>query len=98
MITPTSSVLQGFTGVSLCVCARHRPVLLNSSLFVHYWWLGDKGSTCSAGDTAGVDLIPGSGRSAGGGNGSTLQCSCLENPVDRGAWQAAVHGVATSQT
>ena len=37
--------------------------------------------------------IPGSGRSPGEGNGYLLQCSCLENPVDRGAWQATVHGV-----
>ena len=39
-------------------------------------------------------LIPGSGRVPGGGNGNPLQYSCLENPVDRGAWQATVHGVA----
>ena len=43
-------------------------------------------------------LIPGSGRSAGDGNGNLLQYSCLENPVDRGAWWATVHGVAKSQT
>ena len=38
-------------------------------------------------------LMPGSGRSPGGGHGNPLQYSCLENPVDRGAWQATVHGV-----
>ena len=38
--------------------------------------------------------ISGSGRSPGGGNGNPLQFSCLENPIDRGAWQATVHGVA----
>ena len=38
-------------------------------------------------------LIPGSGRSPGGGKGNPLQYSCLGNPIDRGAWQAAVHGV-----
>ena len=38
--------------------------------------------------------IPGSGRSPGGGNGNPLQYSCLENPMDRGAWWAIVHGVA----
>ena len=43
-------------------------------------------------------LIPGSGRSPGGGNGNPLQYSCLENPMDRGAWQAAVHGIAKSDT
>ena len=42
--------------------------------------------------------IPGSGRSPGGGNGNLLQYSCLENPMDRGAWQAEVHGVAKSWT
>ena len=38
-------------------------------------------------------MIPGSGRSPGGGHGNPLQCSCLGNPMDRGAWRAAVHGV-----
>ena len=42
--------------------------------------------------------IPGSGRSPGGGNGNPLQYSCLENPKDRGAWEAEVHGVTKSQT
>ena len=42
--------------------------------------------------------IPGSGRSPGEGNGNPLQSSCLENPMDRGAWQATVHGVTKSQT
>ena len=42
--------------------------------------------------------IPGSGRSPGEGNGNPLQYSCLENPMDRGAWWATVHGVAKSQT
>ena len=46
-----------------------------------------------AGDTG---SIPGLGRSPGGGNGNPLQDSCLENPMDRGAWWAAVHGVEES--
>ena len=49
-----------------------------------------KESPCSAGYTG---LIPGSGRSPGEGNGNSLQYSCPENPVDRGVWQATVHGV-----
>ena len=53
-----------------------------------------KESTCSAGDTGDVGLIPGSGRSPGGGNGNPLQYSCLGYPTDRGIWQATVHGVA----
>ena len=44
----------------------------------------------NAGD---LDSIPGSGRSPGEGNGNPLQYSCLENPIDRGAWWAIVHGV-----
>ena len=43
-------------------------------------------------------LIPGLGRSSGEGNGNPLQYSCLENPMDRGAWWAAVHGVTKSWT
>ena len=50
-----------------------------------------KESACSAGDPA---SIPGSGRSPGEGNGSPLQASCLENPMDRGVWWATIHGVA----
>ena len=50
----------------------------------------------SAGVAGNVGLIPGSGRSPEGGNGNPLQYSCLENPMDRGAWQARVHEVAES--
>ena len=52
-------------------------------------WLSGKESACSAGDTG---LIPGSGRSPGEGNGKPFQYSFLEDPIDRGAWQATVHG------
>ena len=45
-----------------------------------------------------LGLIPGLGRSPGGGRGNSLQCSCLQNPMDRGAWWATVHGIAKSQT
>ena len=51
-----------------------------------------------AGAPEDVGSLPGSGRSPGGGNGNPLQYSCLENPTDRGAWQAIVHGVRKSQT
>ena len=57
--------------------------------------LGDKETTCNAGDTG---LIPGSGRSPGEGSGYPLQYSCLENPMDRGAWQATAHRVTKSWT
>ena len=55
----------------------------------------DKESVCSEGD---LDLIPELGRSLGEGNGDSLQYSCLENPMDREAWQATVHGVTKSWT
>ena len=54
-----------------------------------------KVSACNAGD---LGSIPGSGRSPGEGNGNPLQYSCLENPMDRRAWWATVHGVTKSQT
>ena len=57
-----------------------------------------KESACGAGDTGDPGSIPGSGRSPGEGNGSPLLQSCLENPMDRGAWRATVHRVAKSQT
>ena len=55
----------------------------------------DKGSACNAGDPG---SIPALGRSPGEGNSNPFQYSCLENPMDRGAWQATVHGVAKSLT
>ena len=54
-----------------------------------------KKSACNAGD---LGLIPGSGKSPGERNGYPLQYSCLENPMDRGAWRAIVHGVTESDT
>ena len=57
-----------------------------------------KNPSANAGDIRDVGLIPGLGRSPGGGNGNPLQYSCLENPRDGGAWWAAVSGVAQSQT
>ena len=59
---------------------------LMTSLVAHACRTGDRG------------LVPGSGRSSGEGNGNPLQYSCLDNPMDRGAWQATVHGVAKSWT
>ena len=52
-------------------------------------------SACNAGD---MGSIPESGRSPGEGNGNPLQCSYLGNPMDRGDWQATVHGVTKSKT
>ena len=60
--------------------------------------LAVKNPTANAGDARDLGLIPGWGRSPGGGHGNPLQDSRLENPMDRGAWWATVHRVAKSQT
>ena len=64
-------------------------------LYAYFWGFPgvsfSKKSACNVGDSG---LIPGSGRSPGGGNGNPLQYLCLENSTDRGAWRATVHGVA----
>ena len=67
-------------------------------IFISFWFPGGsdgKTSACNAGD---LGSIPGLGRSPGEGNGNPLQHSCLENPMDRVAWWAAVQGVAESWT
>ena len=61
----------------------------------HSWWLSGKESACNAAD---VGLIPEWGRCPGVGNDNLFQYSCLENPTDRGAWQATVHGVTENWT
>ena len=74
-------------------------VVLEQSDFLHgscaTWWLSGKESACNIGD---LDSIPGLGRSPGEGNGYPLQYSYLENPMDRGAWLATVHGIEKSWT
>ena len=55
-----------------------------------------KNPPANAGELRDAALIPGSGRSLGGGHGNPLQYSCLESPMDRGAWWATVHRVAKS--
>ena len=59
------------------------------------WWLGSEESFCQC---RRLGFNPWSRRPPGGGYGNRLQCSCLENPMDRGGWQATVHGVTESQT
>ena len=67
---------------------------------MHYTSMGFPGDLVvknmpgNTGDERGVGLTSELGRSPGGGNGNPLQYSCLENPVDRGAWWATIHGVA----
>ena len=95
----------------LMIHGFHSPFLLGDSaqiLSVHILLcfiqlLGFPGDTgvknllANAGDTRDAGSIPGSGRCPGGGHGTPPQYPCLENPRDRGAWQAAVPGVAESQ-
>ena len=57
-----------------------------------------KNPPANAGDVRDTSSIPGLGRSPGGGHGHPLQYSCLENPMDRGAWQATFHKVTKSRT
>ena len=57
-----------------------------------------KNPPANAGDIKDAGSTPGSGRSPGGGHGKPLQSSCLENPMNRGAWQAKVHAVTKSWT
>ena len=74
------------------MCCVHRRVYTLRCL---PWWLSGKTLPTRAGDPG---LIPGSGRSPGGGNGRPLQYSCLENPIDRGTWRATLQGVAKEST
>ena len=61
-------------------------------------WLSGKESTCNTEVTEDAGWIPASGRSPAGGHGNPLQYSCLENPLDRGAWWAIVHRITKSWT
>ena len=70
---------------SLCIC-------------IAYGDTGGKDPVCQCRSLKRGRFNPGSGRSPGGGNGNPLQYSCLQNPIDMGAWRATVHRVAKSQT
>ena len=82
---------QDYTGVCVCVCVS----CMHICPFMGFpGGSGGKESACNARDPS---SIPGSGRSPGEGNGNPLQYSCLENSLDRGAWQTTVHGVTESE-
>ena len=76
------------------ICIWHIIIMIGGLLR----WLSGRESACIAGATENAGSIPGSGRSPGGGHVNPLQYSCLENPMDRGTWQATVHRIAESQT
>ena len=91
----------------ICLLLCHtRTVRHKSCEWRGKWWvdltsqaaLVVKNPPPNAGDVRDMGLIPGSGRCPGGGHGNPLQYSCLENPMDRGAWGAIVHRVTESQT
>ena len=84
---------KNFKGINVHVAKFNDPRLILSQDFPGV--SDGKAPVYNAGD---LGLIPGSGRSPGEGNGNPLQYYCLENPMDRGAWWATVHGVAKSWT
>ena len=94
---------------SMIITAAFFPVLVESLFFQSFSWMhwihynqmgfpGDASGKESAGNAGDPGLIPGWKRSPGEGNSYPLQYSCLENPMDRGAWWATVHGVTESWT
>ena len=83
------SVLQNHSMLKVMIYHNLYWAKLNLGLL---WWLSGKESTCSVGDSG---SIPGLKRSPGGGHGNSLQYSCLENSMDRGAWWVTVLRVGT---
>ena len=75
---------------------------IDTNMYIHIWASQMapvvKNLPANAGDVRDTDLISGLGRFPGGCHGNPLQCSCLENPVDRGAWWVIIHRVAKSLT
>ena len=72
--------------------------MIYSMVLMHRSFPGCSDGNVSAYNEGDLDSIPGLGRSPGEGNGNPLQYSCLENPMDGGAWWAILHGVAKSRT
>ena len=87
----TTGMHLNFLSYFICLCLKH---FIDSFLVARLV----KNLPANAGDAGDVDLIPGSGRSPGEGNGNPLQYACLKNSIDRGAWQATVHGVSNTRT
>ena len=93
--------VKGPSELTLCSFSLHIVITDLSVSPTKPWlpgWLSGKESDCKAGAIGDMGLIPGSGRSSGGGHGNPFQYSCLENPVDRGTLWATVYGVAKSWT
>ena len=98
-LTTVSLVIGFFFTTTPCRCS----LTVLGFLFGLSYGIGFPGGTVvknppvHAGDAGDVGLIPGLGRSPGGGNGNPLQYSCLENSTESGAWRAIIHGIAKSQ-
>ena len=91
-ITASTSVLTLSSHIRTCSTKeKKKKTDLNSGSVV-------KNPPANAANTGNMGSVHGLGRSPAGGNGNPFQYSCLENPMDRGAWQATVHGVAKSRT
>ena len=84
--------------VHVCVCVCATQFIATLTCRASQVALVAKRPPASVGDIRDVGSIPGLGRSLRGGRGNPPQYSCLENPMDRGAWRARVHRVAKSQT
>ena len=93
---PFTSIMHWTWSHTLCTHVSS-PLFKRPSFGLPRWGSG-KEPTANAPETRDASVIPGLRGAPGEGNGSPLQCSCLENPMDRGAWWAAVHGVAESPT
>ena len=89
---------EAWSSCSLIVIIRLTPVYLCHAVGYCIDFPGGSDSKAYAYNARDPGPIPGLGRSAGEGNGNSLQYSCLENPMDRGAWAATVHRVAESDT
>ena len=107
----TSAGLQAFFSLSVALIHSWRPKKADGCYILVYWYgsrysiswasqvaLVVKNPPANAWDVRDEGLIPRSRRSPGEGNDNTLQYSCLESPMDRGAWQATIHRVAKSRT
>ena len=94
---PTEEIERELTAMGLFLCFES---LLKGILLMGVFQVAlvVKNLPANAGNIRDVGLIPGLGRSLGDGHGNPFQYSCLENPTNRGAWQATVHRVAMSQT
>ena len=79
------------------ISTNYKRIVVKSMALIHDFPGGSEGKA-SAYNVGDLGSIPGSGRSSVEGNGNPLQCSCLQNPMDGGAWWAPVHGIAKSRT